>query len=97
MAITKGAADSGAIAMITAGRPGSTTRTPTYAGSPTKAAASLGRQSYGTGAAGTWDAGAASTEPVRVLLGLPAEDPDTVLEQFQEQVRARGCHLGWCT
>jgi hypothetical protein len=58
-------------------------RTHSFNSSPTKAYASLGRN-----ASGTWIAAAAGNEPVRVLVGLPAEDAETVLEQFQEQVRA---------
>lgn len=65
-------AEGDVIARITAGQ--------SYTSSPTKALATLSRKS-----SGIWNP--AAVEPVRVLLRLPAENADTVLEQFQEQVR----------
>jgi len=83
MAAAKGATENGAIAMISA------TRASTMAGSPTKASATLlGRQSFGLmGGAGAWETAAGATDPIRVLLGLPAEEAEIVLQQFQDQVR----------
>jgi len=81
MAAAKGAAENGAIAMI------STNRASTLGGSPTKAPAFLlGRQSFGLMAGtGALETAAGATDPIRVLLGLPAEEAETVLQQFQDQ------------
>lgn len=83
MAAAKGAAENGAIAMISANRAS------TLGGSPTKASATLlCRQSFGLmGGTGAWEPAAGATDPIRVLLGLPAEEAETVLQQFQDQVR----------
>lgn len=76
MVAARAAADAGAVAMISLG-------------SPTKASATLGRHSFSQ--TGAWDAAGTTTataEPVRVLLGLPAEGADSVLQQFHEQFAA---------
>lgn len=80
--MAQAAANSDAIASIQLHRsPSTTNRAPSFNSSPTKAYASLGRN-----ASGSWPAAGAGNEPVRILLGLPAEDAEAVLEQFQEQV-----------
>ncbi len=75
-AVTHAAASNDAIATITLGN-----ASPSF-NRGTKAQAALGRSS-----SGVWNAIAAGAGPVRVLLGLPAEGAEAVLQHFQQQVR----------
>lgn len=89
-AVAQAAADNDAIATITLGTLGKVSAGLNHgmpSVSPTKAHASLRRSS-----SGVWNAigAGACRSPVRVLLGLPAEDAETVLQHFQQQV---GCWL----
>jgi hypothetical protein len=79
-AVAHAAVNSDAIATITLGN--SLTRG-SFKGSPTKSQANLGRSTSGVWS--TIGAGSVSG-PVRVLLGLPSDDAEAVLQHFQQQV-----------
>lgn len=83
VAVAAAAANSDAFATITLGNAANSLNRGSFRTSPTKAQANLGRTS-----SGVWSAmgAAAGPGPVRVLLGLPSEGAEAVLQHFQQQV-----------